>query len=229
MAGFCNMRALSTRNDEPQRASRPFDAQRDGFVMAEGAGTLVLEELEHARARGACILCELIGYGSTADASHITDPAMGGEGAARAMCQALQRAGLGPQDIQYINAHGTSTVAGDAAETEAIKAVFGDHARKLAISSIKSMIGHCIGAAGAVEAIATIQTMLDGVVPPTINYQHADPACDLDYVPNVSREMPVEAAMSNSFGFGGHNVSLIFRGLTPAPSGRPRSLAPPAL
>lgn len=211
MAGFCNMRALSSRNDEPKRASRPFDAERDGFVMAEGGGTLVLEELQHARARGAPILCELVAYSATADASHITDPAPGGEGAGRAMRQALERAGMRPEEIQYINAHATSTAAGDRAETDAIKTVFGEHAGKLAVSSTKSMTGHCVGAAGVIEAIACVQAIRDGCAPPTINYEHPDPACDLDYVPNVARAMNIDAAISNSFGFGGHNVSLIFR------------------
>lgn len=211
MAGFCNMRALSTRNDEPERASRPFDAERDGFVMAEGAGMLVMEELEHAQARNAPIFAELVGYGSTSDASHITDPSPGGEGAARAMEQALERARMCPSQVRHINAHGTSTIVGDRAETAAIKQVFGEHAPEIAISSTKSMTGHCIGAAGAIEAIAVVQAITDGVVPPTINLEDPDPECDLDYVPNQSRRMPVEAAMSNSFGFGGHNVSLLFR------------------
>jgi 3-oxoacyl-[acyl-carrier-protein] synthase II len=211
MAGFCNMRALSTRNDEPDRASRPFDVDRDGFVMAEGAGMLVLEDFDHARARGAPFFAEIAGYGSTSDAAHITDPAPGGAGAARAMEQALERSGLCPEQVGYINAHGTSTLAGDRAETEAIKSAFGRHAGRIAVSSTKSMTGHCIGAAGAVEAIATVEALHQGVVPPTINLDQADPACDLDYVPNESRKVQVEAAMSNSFGFGGHNVSLLFR------------------
>jgi len=211
MAAFGTMRALSTRNDAPQRASRPFDAQRDGFIMAEGAGILILEDLEHARARGAPILAEIIGYGSTADASHITDPAPGGEGAARAMKQAIERAGLRPEDIQYINAHGTSTPVGDRAETNAIKCVFGEHAFKLPVSSTKSMTGHLLGAAGGVESIFCIQGMLEGFVPPTINYEVPDPECDLDYVPNTGRSVDLDLVMSNSFGFGGHNVSLIFR------------------
>lgn len=211
VAGFCSMRALSTHNDEPTRASRPFDARRDGFVMSEGAGVLLLEDLDHARARGAPILAEVVGYGSTADASHMTDPAPGGEGAARAMKMALESAGMQPRDIQYLNAHGTSTVAGDRAETAAIKHVFGEAARCLAVSSTKSMTGHLLGAAGGVEAIITIQAMRDSFVPPTINYEVPDPECDLDYVPNEGRHMSIDAAMSNSFGFGGHNACLIFR------------------
>lgn len=211
IAGFCSMRALSTRNDEPERASRPFDVDRDGFVMAEGAGVLVLEELEHARARGATILAEIVGYGLSADASHITEPAPGGEGAARAMSMALEQAELEPEDIGYINAHGTSTQVGDVAETSAIKSVFGDYAYKLPVSSTKSMTGHLLGAAGAVELIFTILAMREGCLPPTINLENPDPACDLDYVPDVARAAQVDAAMSNSFGFGGHNVSLIVR------------------
>jgi 3-oxoacyl-[acyl-carrier-protein] synthase II len=211
MAGFCNMRALSTRNDEPQRASRPFDACRDGFVFGEAAAIVLLEELEHARARGAEILAELVGYGSTADASHITDPAPGGVGAARAMAMAMKQAGLGQTDIGYINAHGTSTRVGDKAETQAIKAVFGEAAYRVPVSSTKSMTGHCLGAAGAIEAIASIQAIREGCLPPTINYEQPDPECDLDYVPNTARAVSIGTAMSNSFGFGGHNASLIFR------------------
>ncbi len=211
LAGFSSMRALSTRNDDPEHASRPFDAQRDGFVMAEGAGILVLEELEHARARGAAIFAELVGYGQTADASHITDPAPGGEGAARAMKQALEQAGMRPEEIQYLNAHGTSTPPGDRAETTAIKTAFGDYARTLLISSTKSMTGHLLGAAGGVEAVFCIMAMQESYVPPTINYEYPDPECDLDYVPNHGRTVALEAVMSNSFGFGGHNVSLILR------------------
>lgn len=211
VAGFANMRALSTRNDEPQRASRPFDAERDGFVLAEGSAALILEDLDYARSRGATILAEVVGYGSTADASHITDPAPGGEGAARAMAQALDRAGIRPSDIQYLNAHGTSTLVGDRAESAAIKSVFGKDAAKLAVSSTKSMTGHLLGAAGAFESFVSIRAMLDGCLPPTINYEHPDPECDLDYVPNVARPAEVSAVMNNSFGFGGHNVSLIFR------------------
>ncbi|MGI8967687.1 MAG: beta-ketoacyl-ACP synthase II [Chloroflexota bacterium] len=211
IAGFCNMRALSTHNDDPAGASRPFDAQRDGFVVSEGAGTVVLEDLEFARARNAPILAELVGYGMTADASHITDPAPGGEGAGRAMSQALERGGIRPEEIDYLNAHGTSTVVGDRAETAAIKRVFGAHVEKMPVSSTKSMTGHLIGAAGGLEAIVCILAMRDGFVPPTINYQHPDPTCDLDYVPNVGREATLNTTMSNSFGFGGHNVSLILR------------------
>ncbi|MGH2447760.1 MAG: beta-ketoacyl-ACP synthase II [Chloroflexota bacterium] len=211
VAGFAAMRALSTRNDEPELASRPFDLKRDGFVMAEGAGIVVLEEFEAARQRGARILAELVGYGSSGDASHVTDPAPGGEGAARAMQAALDDALLPPEEIQYLNAHGTSTMVGDIAETEAIKSVFGDHAGNLAISSTKSMTGHLMGAAGGLEAVVCIQALRDGFVPPTINYENPDPECDLDYVPNVGRPMNLTSAMSNSFGFGGHNASLIFR------------------
>jgi 3-oxoacyl-[acyl-carrier-protein] synthase II len=211
LAGFCSMRALSTRNDDPTRASRPFDVNRDGFVMSEGAGVVLLEDLEHARARGATILAELVGYGASADASHITDPAPGGEGAARAMEQALERAGMSPCQIQYLNAHGTSTVVGDVAETAAIKSVFGQKAQELAVSSTKSMTGHLLGAAGGVESIICVKTLQEDFVPPTINLEEPDPACDLDYVPHTGRAMQVDAVMSNSFGFGGHNASLIFR------------------
>lgn len=211
VAGFCNMRALSTRNEEPERASRPFDVERDGFVMAEGAGVLVLEDREHALARGATILAELIGYGSSADASHITDPAPGGEGAARAMAQALEAAGLGPADIDYLNMHGTSTVVGDKAESAAIRDVFGEYANALPCSSTKSMTGHLLGAAGGVESIFAIKAIQDGFLPATINLENQDPECDLDYVPNRGRCTQVDRVMSNSFGFGGHNVSLIFQ------------------
>jgi 3-oxoacyl-[acyl-carrier-protein] synthase II len=211
VAGFCSMRALSTRNDEPQRASRPFDAERDGFIMGEGSGVVLLEELNSARERGVPILGEIVGYGATADASHITDPAPGGEGAARAMALALESAGMRPEEIQYLNAHGTSTPVGDRAETMAIKSVFGDYAHMLPVSSTKSMTGHLLGAAGGVEAIICILAMRDGCIPPTINYEVPDPDCDLDYVPNQARAALLDAVMSNSFGFGGHNVSLIFR------------------
>lgn len=211
MASFANMRALSSRNDDPEHASRPFDSERDGFVMAEGSGTLILEELEHARERGAPIIAELGGYGMSADASHITEPAPGGDGAARAMRQALERAGMKPDDVGYINAHATSTPVGDRAETKAIKSVFGERAYAVPISSTKSMTGHLLGASGAVEAIVAIQAMCDGFIPPTINYQNPDPECDLDVVPNQGRPAQMDAVMSNSFGFGGHNVSLIFR------------------
>jgi len=211
LAGFCALRALSQRNDDPAAASRPFDKDRDGFVMGEGAGVLVLEELEHATARGARIYAEIVGYGATADAYHMTAPAPGGEGAARAMKRALATAELRPEDVDYVNAHGTSTDLNDKYETAAIKTVFGDHARKLAISSTKSMTGHLLGAAGGVEAVASILSIVNGVVHPTINYTTPDPECDLDYVPNAKRVMPVRAALSNSFGFGGHNASLAFK------------------
>jgi 3-oxoacyl-[acyl-carrier-protein] synthase II len=210
LAGFCSMRALSTRNDEPQRASRPFDAERDGFIMSEGAGALILEEYEHARARGAKIYAELSGYGSTADAYHLTEPAPGGEGAARAMEMAIVDSGLAIEDIGYINAHGTSTIVGDIAESEAIKSVFGKRAQDVAVSSTKSMTGHLLGAAGAVESIISILSLREGYVPPTINYEHPDPKMNLDYVPNHGRRKDLTAVMSNSFGFGGHNVSLVF-------------------
>jgi 3-oxoacyl-[acyl-carrier-protein] synthase II len=209
VAAFANMRALSHRNDEPARASRPFDRDRDGFVIAEGGAVLVLEERERALARGARLLGEVIGYGSTADANHITQPAPGGEGAARAMRLALRQAGLAAPAVDYINAHGTSTPLNDAYETTAMRAVFGDYAERVAISSTKSMTGHLLGAAGALEAAICLQAIATGVVPPTINYETPDPACDLDYVPNCARSLPVRVAMSNSFGFGGHNASLL--------------------
>src|SRR5438477_8401268 len=209
IGGFCAMKALSTRNDDPQHASRPFDAERDGFVMGEGAGVIVLEELEHARARGARIYCELIGYGNTADAHHITAPAPEGEGAARCMSMALRSAGVRPEDISYINAHGTSTPQGDVCETQAIKKVFGDHAKKLAVSSTKGATGHMLGAAGAVEMAVCAKAIQTNIVPPTINYEHADPLCDLDYVPNTARKMPINAVINNSFGFGGHNATMV--------------------
>ena len=211
IGGFCAMKAMSTRNDDPQRASRPFDAERDGFVMGEGAGVIVMEELEHARARGAKIYCEVIGYGNTADASHMTSPAPEGEGAARCMKMALRSAGLRPQDVSYINAHGTSTPQGDICETQAIKTVFGDHARRLAVSSTKGATGHMLGAAGAVEMAICAKAIQAGVVPPTINYEKPDPECDLDYVPNTAREMAVDAVVNNSFGFGGHNATMVAR------------------
>lgn len=211
IGGFCAMKAMSTRNDDPQHASRPFDRERDGFVMGEGAGVLVLEELEHARKRGAKIYCEIVGYGNTADAHHLTAPPPGGEGAARCMKMALRSAGMSPEDISYINAHGTATPQGDVAETKAIKAVFGEHARKLAISSTKGATGHMLGAAGAVEMAVCALAIKHDVVPPTINLQFPDPECDLDYVPNTAREMPVRAAINNSFGFGGHNASIVAR------------------
>jgi 3-oxoacyl-[acyl-carrier-protein] synthase II len=210
LAGFSQARALSTRNDDPGAASRPFDADRDGFVMGEGAATLILEEREHAIARGAAIHAEVAGYGMSSDGYHVTLPRPGGAGAARAMENALRNGGLGPGEIHYINAHGTSTMANDATETAAIKTVFGDHAGGMQISSTKSMTGHLLGAAGALESLVCILAIRDGVVPPTINYETPDPECDLDYVPNEAREVPVRAAMTNSFGFGGHNVSLAF-------------------
>ena len=209
IGGFCAMRALSTRNDDPQHASRPFDRDRDGFVMGEGAAVLVLEELEHAKARSANIYAEMTGYGNSADASHLTAPSPGGEGAARCMKQALRSAGLAPTDVTYINAHGTSTPAGDIAETQAIKSVFGEHARKVAISSTKGATGHMLGAAGAAEFIICAKAIQTGIVPPTINLENPDPECDLDYVPGTAREMKVTAAVNNSFGFGGHNASVI--------------------
>jgi len=210
LAGFSSMRALSTRNDEPEKASRPFDAKRDGFVMAEGGAVLVLEEYEHAKRRGAKIYAELLGYGATADAYHITAPCVDGEGAIKAMKRALEDARINPEDVDYINAHGTSTKLNDVAETKAIKAVFGEHAYKLAVSSTKSMTGHLLGGAGAIEALAVAKAIETGVVPPTINYEYPDPECDLDYVPNEAREMEVRYALSNSFGFGGHNAVLAF-------------------
>jgi 3-oxoacyl-[acyl-carrier-protein] synthase II len=209
LGGFISARALSHRNDNPQAASRPFDKERDGFVLAEGAGVLILEELEHARKRGATIYAEMLGSGCTADAHHITAPHPCGAGAARAMQAALRDARLNPEDVQYCNAHGTSTPLGDEAETKAMKEVFGAHARKLAISSTKSMTGHLLGASGGVELIACALSIKHGVVHPTINYHTPDPACDLDYVPNTAREMRVRRAISNSFGFGGHNCSLV--------------------
>jgi 3-oxoacyl-[acyl-carrier-protein] synthase II len=209
IGGFCAMRALSTRNEDPQHASRPFDRDRDGFVMGEGAGVLALEELEHARARGARIYAEMTGYGNTADASHITAPSPGGEGAARCMRMALRGAGLNPSDISYINAHGTATPQGDIAETQAIKTVFGESAKKIAVSSTKGATGHMLGAAGAVEMVLCAKAIQSGVVPPTINLENPDPECDRDYVPGAAREMKVSAIVNNSFGFGGHNASVI--------------------
>jgi 3-oxoacyl-[acyl-carrier-protein] synthase II len=212
VAAFAAMRALSTkRNDAPQKASRPFDADRDGFVMADGSGVLVLEALEHAIARGATIHGELAGYAATDDASHITLPAPGGRGAVASMSLAIADAGMTTDDIGYINAHGTSTVPNDRAETAAIKTVFGDRAYDVPVSSTKSMTGHLLGAGGGIEAIACILAIENGLLPPTINYEFPDPDCDLDYVPNVARQTTVEAAMSNSFGFGGHNATLIFK------------------
>ena len=208
IGGFCAMRAMSTRNDDPKHASRPFDKDRDGFVMGEGAGVVVLEELEHAKKRGAKIYCEVTGYGNTADAYHLTSPAPEGEGAARCMKMALRTGGLNIGDISYINAHGTSTPQGDVCETQAIKTVFGEHAKKLAVSSTKGATGHMLGAAGAVEMTVCALAIKHGVVPPTINYQTPDPECDLDYVPNTAREMTVNAIVNNSFGFGGHNATI---------------------
>lgn len=215
MAGFCAAKALSRRNDEPERASRPFDADRDGFVMGEGAGILILESLESALDRGARIYAELVGYGATADAYHITAPAPGGEGAAQAIRLALQDAGLEPHEVDYINAHGTSTELNDYYETLAIKAALGEAAEKVAVSSTKSMTGHLLGAAGGVEAIATVMAIQEGIIPPTINYEKPDPRCDLDYVPNVARRKEVRVALSNSFGFGGHNAVLAFKRYDP--------------
>jgi 3-oxoacyl-[acyl-carrier-protein] synthase II len=208
IGGFCAMRAMSTRNDAPQKASRPFDKERDGFVMGEGSGVVVLEELEHAKARGAKIYAELAGYGNTADAHHLTAPSPGGEGASRCMKQALRNGGLNTTDITYVNAHGTSTPQGDIAETMAIKTVFGDYAGKLMVSSTKGATGHMLGAAGAVETIVCVKAIETDTVPPTINYEVPDPECDLDYVPNTARKTKVNAIVNNSFGFGGHNATI---------------------
>jgi 3-oxoacyl-[acyl-carrier-protein] synthase II len=212
VAAFSAMKALSTkRNDEPENASRPFDADRDGFVMGDGSGILVLESLEHAAGRGARIHAELVGYAATDDASHITLPAPGGRGAAASMRLALADAGLGTDAVDYINAHGTSTPPNDRAETEAIKSLFGERAYAIPISSTKSMTGHMLGAGGGVEAIACVRALEEGILPPTINYEHPDPDCDLDYVPNTARQLPIAVAMSNAFGFGGHNATIVIR------------------
>jgi 3-oxoacyl-[acyl-carrier-protein] synthase II len=211
IGGFAQMKALSTRNDEPARASRPFDADRDGFVAGEGAGIVVLENAEHARRRGARIYAEIVGYGMTADAYHMTAPDPDGDGAVRAMTGALRDGGVRPEDVGYVNAHGTSTPYNDRTETLAIKQVFGDHARRLAVSSTKSMTGHLLGAAGGIEAVVTVLALQQGILPPTINYETPDPECDLDYVPNVARKAEVESALSNGFGFGGTNATLAFR------------------
>lgn len=209
ISGFANMRALSGRNDDPPRASRPFDADRDGFVLSEGAGILVFEEYEHAKARGAEILGEVLGFGASGDAGHITQPDEKGTGASKAMLSALADAGVSPEDVQYINAHGTSTPLGDKAETKAVKNVFADHAHKLSISSTKSQLGHSLGASGGIEAIVCIKTLQHQVISPTINLETPDPDCDLDYTPNQPKERPVSITMSNSFGFGGHNASVL--------------------
>lgn len=211
VGGFNAMKALSTRNDAPEKASRPFDAQRDGFIMGEGGGILILEELEHALKRNARIYAEVGGVGLTADAHHITAPAPGGEGAVRSMRISLQDAGVQPEDVDYINAHGTSTEFNDKSETQAIKTVFGEHAYKLHVSSTKSMTGHLLGAAGAIEAIITIMAMINDTIPPTINYEFPDPECDLNYVPNKSIKKEINVAISNTFGFGGHNATLLFK------------------
>lgn len=213
IGGFCAMKALSTRNDDPKTASRPFDLGRDGFVMGEGAGVVVLEELEHARARGARIYCELAGYGNTADAHHLTAPSPGGEGAARCMNLALNGADMKPTDIQYVNAHGTSTPQGDIAETLAVKRVFGDHAKSLVVSSTKGATGHMLGAAGSTELVVCAKAIETGKVPPTINIQNQDPQCDLDYAANQARDLKVDAAINNSFGFGGHNATTLVKRL----------------
>ena len=211
MGGFCSAKALSRRNDDPQAASRPWDKDRDGFVLSDGAGVVVLEELEHAKARGAKIYAEVVGYGMSGDAYHMTTPSVGGEGAARCMKNALRDAGLNNTDVDYINAHGTSTAAGDLGETQAMKAALGDHAYKVAVSSTKSMIGHLLGAAGGIEAVLSVLSIKDQVAPPTINLENQDPECDLDFVPNTAREMKIDIAISNSFGFGGTNGSLVFK------------------
>jgi 3-oxoacyl-[acyl-carrier-protein] synthase II len=214
IGGFCAMKAMSRRNDDPQHASRPFDRERDGFIMGEGAGVIVLEELEHAKKRGAKIYCEIVGYGNTADAYHLTAPAPDGEGAVRCMKMALKNGGLKIEDVSYINAHGTSTPQGDVCETLAIKTVFGERAEKIAVSSTKGATGHMLGAAGAVEMAVCALAIRHGIAPPTINYQVPDPECDLDYVPNTAREMKINAVINNSFGFGGHNASIAAKKFT---------------
>jgi 3-oxoacyl-[acyl-carrier-protein] synthase II len=213
VAGFGNAKALSTRNDSPETASRPWDKDRDGFVLGEGAGVVVLEEYEHAKKRGAKIYCELVGFGMSGDAYHMTSPPEDGEGAARCMRNAVRNAGLNLDQVQYVNAHGTSTPLGDKAETRAVKAAFGEYARKLAVSSTKSMTGHLLGAAGGIEAVYTVLAVHQQVAPPTINLITPDPECDLDYVPNTARQMKIDVAISNSFGFGGTNGTLVFRKL----------------
>jgi 3-oxoacyl-[acyl-carrier-protein] synthase II len=212
-AGFCSMKAMSTRNDEPRRASRPFDIGRDGFIMGEGAGVLVLETLEHATARGARIYCELVGYGASCDAFHVTQPDPEGRGLSLAMRQALGCGRLQPADVDYINAHGTSTPYNDKFETASIKKVFGDHARTVKISSTKSMTGHLLGAAGGIEAAISVKAIQTGTIPPTINLEQPDPECDLDYVPNQAIQAPVRCVLSNNLGFGGQNAALVFRAL----------------
>jgi 3-oxoacyl-[acyl-carrier-protein] synthase II len=211
VAGFASARALSTRNDDPATASRPFDKTRDGFVIGEGAGILILEELQHAVSRGATIYGEIVGYGMTCDAYHMTAPVPGGAGAARCIQLALKDAGLSPSDVSYVNAHGTSTGANDPTETQAIKTALGDAAYRVAVSSTKSMTGHLLGGSGGIEAVATCLAIANDLAPPTINLHDPDPDCDLDYVPNQSRPMAIEVAISNSFGFGGHNVTLVFK------------------
>jgi 3-oxoacyl-[acyl-carrier-protein] synthase II len=215
MAAFHRTGALSRRNDDPERASRPFDAQRDGFVFGEGGGVMILESLEYAQRRGAQPLAEVVGYGANTDAYHISAPAEGGTGVAKTMKRALQKAGLKPTDVDYINAHGTSTILNDLNETKAIKSVFGDHAYQVPISSTKSMAGHLMGAAGALEAIVCVKTIQEGIIHPTINYEYPDPECDLDYVPNVARRADVKVALSNSSGFGGHNATIVLKAYEP--------------
>ncbi|MFC1532070.1 beta-ketoacyl-ACP synthase II [Thermodesulfobacteriota bacterium] len=215
VGGFCSMRALSTRNDEPEKASRPFDKERDGFVMGEGAGILVLEEMNQALERGADVYAEVAGYGLSGDAYHISAPAPDGEGAISCMSMAIETSGLNPEDVDYINTHGTSTQLNDLSETKAVKALFGEHAYKLALSSTKSMTGHILGGTGGIEAVFSVLTIKHGIIPPTINYETPDPECDLDYVPNEARKANVKVAMSNSFGFGGTNASLLFKAFDP--------------